>query len=167
MIKRGAFLLVFAIGLSRASYSQEVAGIDPVKAYEMVRIPGVYLVDVRSIAEYVWVGHPDMAHNIPFAFWNEMKQGMDPNTRFLEDLKARFKPGDTLVFICRSGGRSLKAAQAARSAGFPKVFNVTEGFEGELDGQGHRTVGGWKNNGLPYTFKVDPELMYSKSRSGA
>ena len=55
------------------------------------------------------------------------------------------------MFICRSGGRSHQAAAAASAAGYTESFNVLEGFEGEVDPQGHRgTVGGWRKAGLPW-----------------
>lgn len=152
----GLVFLVFAAALS----AQDIPGVDVKKAHEMAQGPATFVVDVRSVAEYVWVGHPDIAHNVPFAFWDDQKRSLVPNQSFAEDLKARFKLEDTLLFLCRAGGRSRRAAEAARAAGFLKVFNIQDGFEGGPDEQGHWTVGGWKNSGLPYTYKVDPKLAY-------
>jgi rhodanese-related sulfurtransferase len=140
--------------------SAEIQHISPKTAYEMTKNPSTCLVDVRSIAEYYLVGHPEMAVNVPFTFWSETEQKFIPNDNFIEDIKLRFKTDDVLVFICRSGGRSLLAAQAALSAGFIHVFNVEEGFEGKPDDKGYRTAGGWKNSGLPYTFAVDTARTY-------
>ena len=73
-----------------------------------------------------------------------------PNPDFVEQLKQQ-APEDTgveLVFLCRSGQRSIAAAIAATQAGFT-AYNVLEGFEGEPDRYGERTVNGWKNRGLP------------------
>ena len=84
--------------------------------------------DVRSIAEYVFVGHPRMAYNIPLRFWNEELQDFESNETFIEDVKSRFKKDNRLIFLCRSGGRSLRAAKMARNAGFTSVFNVSLGF---------------------------------------
>ena len=152
----GLVLLVGATGV----LAQDIPGVDAKKAYEMAQSPATFIVDVRSVAEYVWVGHPDIAYNVPFAFWDDQKRSLVLNQSFAEDLKARFKLEDTLLFLCRAGGRSRRAAEAARAAGFLKVFNIQDGFEGGPDEQGHWTVGGWKNSGLPYTYKVDPALAY-------
>ena len=84
-----------------------------------------------------------------FIQWN--LAGGIPNARFIEQLKlqAARGPQDTeLVFLCRSGARSIAAAIAATEAGFTS-YNVLEGFEGEPDRHGERTVNGWKNRGLP------------------
>jgi rhodanese-related sulfurtransferase len=89
---------------------------------------------------------------------------LGPESDFIKDLKARFRPGDALLFICRSGGRSLRAAQAAAEAGFTRVVNVAEGFEGGLDDKGRRTVGGWRGAGLPSTYETDPARTYRPAR---
>jgi len=140
---------------------QEVGVVSPQAAYEMVKQPSTFLVDVRSVAEYYFVGHPKMAINIPLLFWSELEAKFTVNEKFLENLQGRFKKDDVLVFMCRSGQRSLKAAEMAKAAGFEKVSHISEGFEGEMDEQGYRTVGGWKNR-LPYTYEVDPALAYQK-----
>ena len=139
---------------------QEVPSISPPEALEMTKTAGTYLVDVRSIAEYCLIGHPLDAVNIPLTFWNEKTQSLEPNDNFIKDIQERFKTTDVLIFICRSGGRSLKAAEEAFQAGFSKVYSVKEGFEGEKDANGLRTLGGWKNKGLPYTYEINPNLVY-------
>jgi len=139
---------------------QEVPSISPPEALEMTKTAGTYLVDVRSIAEYYLIGHPLDAVNIPLTFWNEKTQSLEPNDNFIKDIQERFKTTDVLIFICRSGGRSLKAAEEAFQAGFSKVYSVKEGFEGEKDANGLRTLGGWKNKGLPYTYEINPNLVY-------
>jgi len=156
-MSRWALFLVLA---AAARGGQDIPGVGPKEAFELLKDPAAVLVDVRSVAEYVLVGHPPRAYNVPFTFWSETKAEFEPNAGFVEDLKARFKPADTLVFICRSGRRSFRAAEAARAAGFPKVFSVNEGFEGEKDQAGRRTIGGWKGAGLPWTVDVDPALAY-------
>jgi len=82
------------------------------------------------------------------------------NENFIQDLKSRFKPEDKLIFLCKGGGRSLKAAQAASAAGFLKVANLSEGFDGRPDDRGTFTQEGWRNSGLPYTYKLDEKLVY-------
>jgi rhodanese-related sulfurtransferase len=77
---------------------------------------------------------------------------MQLNTAFTDQLKETgFTAEHHIYFICRSGKRSFAAAQAAREAGFPHSFNVADGFEGALDGDGHRGISaGWKAEGLPW-----------------
>ncbi len=140
---------------------QEIVVVSPQEAYDMAGQPSTFLVDVRSVAEYYFVGHPKMAVNIPLLFWNELEAKFVTNDNFLEDLRARFKKEDLLIFMCRSGQRSRRAAEMAKTAGFAKVFHLSEGFEGEMDEKGYRTIGGWKNS-LPYTYDMDPTLSYKK-----
>ena len=115
---------------------------------------GAILVDVRTEGEWAHIGIPDTTsagdrRNDPlFIQWN--LAGGAPNPHFVEQLK-RQAPEDTaveLVFLCRSGARSIAAATAATAAGYTS-YNVLEGFEGEADRFGERTVNGWKNRGLP------------------
>lgn len=119
---------------------------------------GAILVDVRTEGEWAHIGIPDTKpaggtrHDPLFIQWN--LAGGIPNARFVEQLKLQLKQqapdggGTELVFLCRSGARSIAAAIAATEAGFIS-YNVLEGFEGEPDRYGERTVNGWKNRGLP------------------
>lgn len=112
---------------------------------------GAILVDVRTEGEWAHIGIPEtkVTENDPlFIQWTF--PGGIPNPEFIEQLKQQ-APADTateLVFLCRSGQRSIAAAIAATQAGFTS-YNVLEGFEGEPDRYGERTVNGWKNRGLP------------------
>ncbi|MDR6506985.1 rhodanese-like domain-containing protein [Arthrobacter oryzae] len=112
---------------------------------------GAVLVDVRTEGEWAHIGIPDTkaTENDPlFIQWTF--PGGIPNPDFINQLKQQ-APEDTgveLVFLCRSGVRSVAAAIAATQAGFT-AYNVLEGFEGEPDRWGERTVNGWKNRGLP------------------
>lgn len=151
-----AFLLLPAMVLG----APDIQSLAPAEAAEMAKTPGCYIVDVRSIAEYCLIGHPASAYCVPLTFWNEREGSFEPNGDFIKDIQQRFKSSDVLIFICRSGGRSLRAAEQAFQAGFAKVFSVKEGFEGEPDEHGYRTVGGWKNSGLSYTYQVNPDLAY-------
>ncbi len=154
----GAFIvMLLATGYSAVQSDQEI---DSSAAFEMLSESDTYLIDVRTIAEYVYVGHPETAYSIPFLFWDEQNIQQVPNTRFIEDVKRRYKTDDALILICRSGNRSVQAALALRQEGFRNVFNVTDGFEGQRDPNGLRTVDGWKNRGLPYTYSLNPNLMY-------
>jgi rhodanese-related sulfurtransferase len=118
---------------------------------------GAILVDVRTEGEWAHIGIPDTkaTDNDPlFIQWN--LAGGIPNSRFIEDLRQQAPEDDgvELVFLCRSGQRSIAAAIAATQAGFT-AYNVLEGFEGEPDRYGERTVNGWKNRGLPTTLGTD------------
>jgi rhodanese-related sulfurtransferase len=112
---------------------------------------GAVLVDVRTEGEWAHIGIPDTkaTDNDPlFIQWTF--PGGIPNPDFVDQLKQQ-APEDSnveLVFLCRSGVRSIAAAIAATRAGFT-AYNVLEGFEGEPDRFGERTVNGWKNRGLP------------------
>jgi rhodanese-related sulfurtransferase len=143
----------------------EVSTVSPSKALELTQNPATYLVDVRSVAEYYLVGHPVQAYNIPLTFWSETRQDFERNGNFVQDLQERFRTSDVLVFICRSGGRSQRAAEEAQKAGFTEVYSVDEGFEGEKDEKGLRTVGGWKNRGLPSTYDINPDLIYRGAKT--
>ncbi len=112
---------------------------------------GAILVDVRTEGEWAHIGMPNTAatENDPlFIQWTF--PGGIPNPEFIDQLKlqAPEDDGTELVFLCRSGQRSIAAAIAATRAGFTS-YNVLEGFEGEPDRYGERTVNGWKNRGLP------------------
>lgn len=112
------------------------------------------LVDVRTDAEWNFVGLPDLAGigKQPVLIPWQVYPTMQVNGHFADQLhKAGLTPLHKVFFICRSGARSLAAAQAAQAAGFPHAFNVADGFEGPVDAEGHRGhVAGWKADGLPW-----------------
>mgnify|MGYP001381462541 CR=1 FL=1 len=120
--------------------------------------PGAVLIDVRTRAEWAFVGLPDLSSLGKQPVLLEWQSFPDNRVdaqfadRLATALKgAGVKPGDELFFICRSGGRSKMAAQALVGLGFTKCRNVADGFEGPLDPQRHRgTAGGWKRAGLPW-----------------
>jgi Rhodanese-related sulfurtransferase len=119
--------------------------------------PRSQLVDVRTRAEWTYVGIPDLASvgkRPVLVEWQTFPdQTVDP--RFAERLAGELKalgvgPDDDLFFICRSGSRSRAAAEAMAAAGY-RAYNVGGGFEGPLDDERHRgSVGGWKAAGLPW-----------------
>ena len=132
-----------------------VPDISPAETYAALQSdPEAVLVDVRTDAEWNFVGLPDLSDvfkNPLLVPW-QVYPTMQVNGAFAEHLrKAGLTPANKLYFICRSGARSLAAAQAAQASGFPQAFNVADGFEGPMDQQGHRgTVAGWKAAGLPW-----------------
>lgn len=112
------------------------------------------LVDVRTDAEWNFVGLPDLsqAGKEPVLIPWQLYPAMQVNAAFPDHLRrAGLTPDHSLYFLCRSGARSRAAAEAAREAGFARVFNIADGFEGPPDGNGHRgEVAGWKAAGLPW-----------------
>ena len=120
----------------------------PAEAYEVWKsAPGAKLVDVRSRAEWDWVGRIPGAVEIEWQIY----PGNQPNPAFLAQLKHQVDPESLVLFICRSGTRSHSAAKAATDAGYPDSYNVLEGFEGQKDANGQRNkAGGWRHAGLPW-----------------
>jgi rhodanese-related sulfurtransferase len=132
-----------------------VPEIRPRQSWESLRNdPDAALVDVRTEAEWNFVGLPDLAPlgKQPLLIPWQLYPSMQVNGAFVEHLrKAGLTPMHKLHFICRSGARSLAAAQAAQAAGFPHAFNLADGFEGPVDPEGHRgTISGWKAEGMPW-----------------
>ena len=119
---------------------------------------GSVLIDVRTIAEWAYVGLPDLATIGKRPVLVEWQGFPDDrlNTAFVERVTEALTHigagrDSELLFICRSGQRSLKAAQAMAAAGFARCRNVADGFEGPLDPTRHRgQLGGWKAKGLPW-----------------
>lgn len=120
----------------------------PNEAYEILQAaPSSKLVDVRTRAELDWVGHIADAVEIEWATY----PGMKANPHFLAQLEQQVDKEALVLFICRSGARSHKAAVAATEAGYASSYNVLEGFEGDKDANKHRNVlGGWRANKLPW-----------------
>jgi rhodanese-related sulfurtransferase len=132
-----------------------VQDVRPAEAYDAIRKdPAAVLVDVRTDAEWTFVGLPDLSEvgKQPVLIPWQVYPAMGVNGGFVDHLhKAGATPLSKIYFLCRSGARSLAAAQAAQAAGFPNSYNVADGFEGPPDGDGHRgTVAGWKAEGLPW-----------------
>jgi rhodanese-related sulfurtransferase len=135
--------------------------------------PGrINIIDVRIPEEYIFVGHAAMARNIPVGFvryqWNTQKNepAFVPNAGFIPAVQNHYSPGDILLLICRSGGRSALAVEALVKAGFSNAYNIIDGVEGDMiddpDSAYHqkRMKNGWKNSGLPWTYEVNPELLW-------
>ena len=111
-------------------------------------LPGAKLVDVRTRAEWDYVGRVPGSILVE---WNTYPEGTR-NAAFLEQLRDAAANVDApVLFLCRSGQRSDHAARAARAAGYSRAFNVLEGFEGDKDASGQRGhVNGWRNARLPW-----------------
>ena len=153
----------------------------PQQAYEMKKKDpkGVAFFDVRTRAEAMYVGWPgDADALVPYVEHPEIMDDWDdkrfmyklePNQDFVPEIERRMKAmglgkDAPVILICRSGDRSSKAQDRLQMAGFTRVYSIAEGFEGDTakDGAkaGQRTVNGWKNAGLPWTYKLDKAKMY-------
>ena len=115
--------------------------------------PDAVLVDCRTDAEWRFVGVPDLSglgRDVVYVEWNHSSG--QHNDNFVDDLiSAGVTPGERpVVFGCRSGNRSIAAGEAATAAGLAPSYNMLDGFEGQLDEQGHRGSGGWRALGLPW-----------------
>jgi rhodanese-related sulfurtransferase len=151
------------------------------EAYQRMQDLGskALFIDVRTRAEVAFLGMPTVADaNIPymvpdFEQWDAKKNNfkMQPNSAFTMHLQElvtkRGLTKDSPIFLmCRSGNRSAKAANLLRLAGYTQVYTVTDGFEGDKakhgPNKGQRVVNGWKNEGLPWSYKLQRDAMYSE-----
>lgn len=116
--------------------------------------PDARLVDVRTNAEWSYVGLPDLSAlgQQPVLIPWQIFPTMQVNGEFVAQMReAGLTPDHHVYFLCRSGVRSLAAAEAAAAAGFGHVYNVVGGFEGPPDANAHRgMIAGWKADGLPW-----------------
>lgn len=120
----------------------------PAEAWEAFSSGAVLLVDVRTAEERRFVGQVPGTRHVAWMTGTAMTR----NPRFVRELEALAGKSAVLLLLCRSGKRSAAAAEAATRAGFSQVFNVLEGFEGDLDERqqrGHHN--GWRRHGLPWT----------------
>ena len=136
---------------------EKVTQLSATQAYKMLDDdPRSVLIDVRSNMEFLFVGHPKGAISIPWI--DEPDWVINPH--FITDVRKVLLGGVScstdvgcapIILICRSGKRSLEAGALLVENGFSRVFNILEGFEGELDETHHRsTQGGWRFDGLPW-----------------
>jgi rhodanese-related sulfurtransferase len=137
--------------------ASEVQSVTPAEAYRLVeKDQRVVLIDVRSSMEFLFVGHPRGSVHVP---WIDEPDWI-VNPYFVTEVRKVMLGGvgmddhdsdAPVVLICRSGKRSLEAGKLLIENGFMQVYNVSEGFEGELDDSHHRsTLGGWRFHGLPW-----------------
>lgn len=142
------------VGARPDNYAGDVT---PAEAWRVLQEnPGAVLVDVRTRAEWSFVGLPDLAAagKEPLLIEWQQYPTMALNPGFAADLSSTLGNGRKdlpVFFLCRSGARSRSAAVAMTGVGFTRCFNVAGGFEGDLDGAKHRgTQSGWKAAGLPW-----------------
>ena len=156
--------------------------VTPREAYQMLQKDPehTFVVDTRTQFEYQDVGHPEGAYNIPYEFYTDQLKSVGEdayeykrvvNATYCEDLRELFKPQtDSLLIICRSGGRSIKAVNLAVDCGFDpeKTYNILGGFEGDTVEDptspffGKRMVGGWRLEGLPWKYEMSGKYIYQR-----
>lgn len=133
---------------ARAAGLPFAGAVPPQEAWALVQAGAALLVDVRSVEERHFVGHVPGSVHVPWATGTALTR----NPRFTRELESKGGRARPLLLLCRSGKRSAAAAEAATQAGMPWVFNVLEGFEGDLDAAGQRGhFNGWRFHGLPWT----------------
>lgn len=121
--------------------------ISPHDAWRIFSLRQAKLVDVRTSEELKFVGHVEGSLNVPW----QLGPNMIENPHFIQELEQRAYRQEVIFLLCRSGRRSVAAAEAATLAGFKYVFNIYEGFEGDLDQQQQRGLrNGWRYRGLPW-----------------
>jgi len=151
------------------SEAHEMIGQDPAK---------VLFIDVRTPAEMNFIGMPTEADaNVPymlmpdFPVWDAEKSSfkLELNPDFVPAVRERLEKkgldqNAKVIVMCRSGDRSAASANLLAEAGFTNVYSIVEGFEGDMAKEGPtagtRSVNGWKNAGLPWSYKLDREKMY-------
>ncbi len=127
----------------------EILNLKPPAAWQfMQEHPQAVLIDVRTTCEHLFVGRPVGAVLVP------LKDGlpMEPNPNFVSMVREIVPdPATPILFLCRSGHRSMEAAKIMAEQGYRTLINIDEGFEGPLDENKHRsTLGGWRFHGLPW-----------------
>jgi rhodanese-related sulfurtransferase len=125
-------------------YAGDVA---PGEAWQLVQSGQATLVDVRTADEWHWVGRVPGALHVEWASGRQQVR----NEHFLEQLEALVPKDRQVLFLCRSGVRSVAAAKAATHIGYQSAWNILQGFEGPADAQKQRgRIGGWRSAGLPW-----------------
>ncbi len=141
-------------GLCHSSGVSYAGDLSPKQAWDILaEDPDAVLVDVRTRAEWSYVGVPELSElgkDVILIEWVSFPDGRR-NPDFVAQLRdAGVTDDNQVLFLCRSGQRSVGAAQTATADGVAKAYNISEGFEGATDSNGHRGVVGWKAQGLPW-----------------
>jgi rhodanese-related sulfurtransferase len=171
---------VFALDVAQVPTSKRTKPglyLDAKEAYEIKQQQGdkLLFVDIRTRGEIIYTGvatsvdaYVPIYEHPPNAAWDE-KAGrfqLELNKDFENEIMRRanakgLSKNDPVVLICRSGDRSGRAATQLSEAGFAQVYTVVDGFEGDVakEGQnaGKRVVNGWKNAGLPWSYRLEKE----------
>jgi rhodanese-related sulfurtransferase len=138
---------ILARAQARASGLGYAGNVTPSEALELLNAGAARLVDVRTPEERKFVGYVQDSVAVPWATGTAFTR----NPRFIRELEGKVRKDEVLLFLCRSGSRSILAAEAASRAQFHQAYNILEGFEGELDPQHRRgSNDGWRFRGLPW-----------------
>lgn len=157
----------------------------PRQAYDTLVREGsrTLFLDIRTRAEAMYLGMPTLAdalvpyveHQEVMTDWDDKRNiyVLEPNVEFPQEVERRLQEkgltkGDRVILICRSGDRSARAADLLEMRGFKQVYSIAEGFEGDMGKEGaaagRRAVNGWKNAGLPWSYKLDKAKMWFPSK---
>jgi rhodanese-related sulfurtransferase len=137
--------------------------ITPEQALKLCREEGYLHVDVRTVQEFE-EGHPTGAYNVPFLTMGPM--GPEANSDFVADIERLFPdPTTPLILGCRSGNRSLQAAEVLEQRGYTRVLDQKAGLEGARDPFGRMIEEGWRLKGLPVSTEADPGKSYAEIRA--
>jgi rhodanese-related sulfurtransferase len=132
---------------ARAAGLEYAGNVTPSETLELLNAGVARLIDVRTPEERKFVGYVPDSVAVPWATGTAFTR----NPRFIRELEGKVRKDEILLFLCRSGARSVLAAEAASRAQFPHAYNILEGFEGELDPQRRRgSNDGWRFRGLPW-----------------
>ena len=166
-MKRQIITIVMLALMAFAGNAFAYDDVTPFDAADMVVNYGAFILDVRTPQEWNWVGHPGenkfgegaelqgYVLNVAYKVYHEGYSKGDVlivNSQFVKDVKRLLNKDDAIITMCRSGCRSGKAALALEDAGFTNVYSMENGFEGQKDIRGYRTINGWKVDDLPYNY---------------
>ncbi len=136
-----------ARGRAREQHLFFAGAVTPAEAWKLVEEDIAVIVDVRTLEEYKFVGHVPHSLSIPWM----CGAAMTKNPGFLSEAEKQLGKDAIILLLCRSGKRSAGAAEALTEAGFRNVFNILEGFEGNLDSRMQRNhLDGWRSRNLPW-----------------
>ena len=128
-------------------YLEFTGTILPHEAWALFQAGHVVIVDVRTNEERKFVGYVEDTIHIPWATGTALNR----NPRFAKELETKVGKDKTILLLCRSGKRSAAAANVAFNAGFENIYNIEQGFEGDLDENHHRgKFNGWRFHNLPW-----------------
>ncbi|MFW2149050.1 rhodanese-like domain-containing protein [Acinetobacter sp. TY1] len=128
-------------------YLEFTGTILPQEAWALFQTAQVVIVDVRTNEERKFVGYVEDTVHIPWATGTALNR----NPRFAKELETKVGKDKIILLLCRSGKRSAAAANVAFNAGFENIYNIDQGFEGDLDENNHRgSFNGWRFHGLPW-----------------
>lgn len=128
-------------------YLEFTGSVLPHEAWTLFKQKHAVIVDVRTYEERKFVGYIENTIHIPWAIGTALNR----NTQFAQELESKVGKTAIILLLCRSGKRSAAAANVALNAGFEHIYNIDQGFEGDIDEQRHRgSFNGWRFHHLPW-----------------